>query len=40
LGTPLDSTIEYQVSKGLKYIVHRYGTPTIAWSHWQSNGWY
>lgn len=40
LGTPKDSTIEYQVSKGLKYIVHRYGTPTIAWSHWQSNGWY
>lgn len=40
LGTPKDSTIEYQVSKGLKYIVHRYGTPTVAWSHWQSNGWY
>ena len=40
LRTPQDSTIEYQVSKGLKYIVHRYGTPTIAWAHWQSNGSY
>ncbi len=40
LNTPKDSTIEYQVNQGLKYIVHRYGTPTKAWAHWQSNGWY
>ena len=40
LGTPHGSTIEYQVNMGLKYIVHRYDTPTKAWSFWQRNGWY
>lgn len=40
LGTPKGSTIEYQVNKGLEYIVHRYETPTKAWSFWKRNGWY
>lgn len=40
LGTPRNSTIEYQINRGLKYIVHRYGTPERAWAFWQRNGWY
>jgi hypothetical protein len=40
LGTPEDSTIKYQVNMGIKYIVHRYDTPSKAWSFWQRNGWY
>ena len=40
LGTPIGSTIEYQINKGLKYIVHRYDKPTNAWAFWQRNGWY
>ena len=40
LRTPLDSTIEYQVNMGIKYIVHRYDTPTKAWEFWKRNGWY
>jgi len=40
LNTPRNSTIEYQINRGLKYIVHRYGTPERAWAFWQRNGWY
>jgi hypothetical protein len=40
LGTPQGSTIEYQVNMGIKYIVHRYDTPSKAWAFWQRNGWY
>lgn len=40
LGTPRNSTIKYQINKGLEYIVHRYGTPQAAWAFWQKNGWY
>lgn len=40
LGTPKNSTIEYQVNMGIKYIIHRYDTPTRAWKFWQRNGWY
>lgn len=40
LKTPRNSTIEQQVNKGLKYIVHRYGTPERAWAFWKKNGWY
>lgn len=29
-----------QIRWGLKYIKNRYGTPTAAWSHSQSTGWY
>lgn len=40
LKTPRNSTIEYQINNGLKYIVHRYGTPAKAWAFHQRNGWY
>jgi hypothetical protein len=40
LGTPQGSTIEYQVNMGIKYIIHRYDTPSKAWAFWQRNGWY
>ena len=40
LGTPKNSTIEYQVNMGIRYIIHRYDTPTKAWKFWQRNGWY
>lgn len=29
-----------QIERGLAYIQHRYDKPSIAWSHWRSNGWY
>ena len=29
-----------QIERGLEYIQHRYDKPSVAWSHWRSNGWY
>lgn len=29
-----------QIERGLAYIKHRYGKPSIAWSHWRKHGWY
>lgn len=29
-----------QIERGLDYIQHRYEKPSVAWSHWRSNGWY
>ena len=29
-----------QISWGLSYIKGRYGSPSAAWSYWQSHGWY
>jgi len=29
-----------QIDRGLVYIYYRYGTPCLAWSHWQRKGWY
>ena len=29
-----------QIRWGLKYIKNRYGSPSKAWSHSQSKGWY
>jgi len=40
LKTPHGSTIEYQVSMGLKYIEHRYGTPARAWKFHQRHNYY
>lgn len=40
LKTPRGSTIEYQVKKGLQYIVHRYEKPTHAWDFWLRNRYY
>ncbi|TEX52118.1 MAG: hypothetical protein B7C55_02120 [Actinomycetales bacterium mxb001] len=31
---------EIQIKVGAAYIKQRYGSPTKAWSFWQSNGWY
>jgi hypothetical protein len=31
---------ETQIRWGLGYIKNRYGSPSNAWSHFQSNGWY
>jgi len=40
LGTPRNSQIPYQVTKGLDYIKHRYGTPTRALAFHNRHGWY
>ena len=29
-----------QIDKGLEYIIHRYGTPCMAWEFHQRKGWY
>lgn len=34
------ATPRVQVKVGAAYIKQRYGSPTKAWSFWQSNGWY
>ena len=31
---------ETQIEWGLNYIAKRYGSPTNAWAHSQSKGWY
>ena len=40
LKTSPDTPAPLQVAKGLEYIVHRYGLPSVAWAHWRKNGWY
>lgn len=40
LRTPKGSTIEYQITQGLKYIAHRYENPTRAWDFWKRNNYY
>ena len=35
-----DTPAPRQIERGLEYIEHRYDKPSIAWSHWRSNGWY
>jgi len=29
-----------QIERGLEYIKHRYGTPSVAWAHWENKNWY
>jgi len=29
-----------QIDLGVKYILHRYGSPCKAWSYWQRKNWY
>ena len=35
-----DTPAPLQIERGLAYIEHRYGKPSVAWSHWRANGWY
>jgi hypothetical protein len=35
-----DTPAPRQIERGLEYIEHRYEKPSVAWSHWRSNGWY
>jgi hypothetical protein len=35
-----DTPAPRQIERGLEYIQHRYDKPSVAWSHWRSNGWY
>ena len=30
----------HQIERGLAYIKHRYGKPSIAWAHHRTHGWY
>ena len=40
LGLSPDTTPTDQIDRGISYVIHRYGTPCMAWKHWQKNGWY
>lgn len=40
LNTKPGTPAPVQIDKGLSYISHRYGKPSIAWSHWRKHGWY
>lgn len=39
-GSDYYTNPEPQIRWGLKYIAGRYGSPSSAWAHWQSRGWY
>jgi len=40
LGLDPDSSVEFQVAQGLKYIDYRYSSPCRAMSFWKANFWY
>jgi hypothetical protein len=40
LGLAPNTPAPEQIARGLEYIQHRYGKPSIAWAHWRKNGWY
>jgi hypothetical protein len=40
LNTKPGTPAPLQIEKGLSYIEHRYGKPSVAWSHWRKHGWY
>ena len=40
LNTKHGTPAPLQIEKGLEYIAHRYGKPSVAWSHWRKRGWY
>jgi len=40
LGMKPNTPAPEQIARGLEYIQHRYGKPSIAWAHWRKNGWY
>ncbi|MBQ3370228.1 MAG: hypothetical protein IJG48_04300 [Mogibacterium sp.] len=39
-GSDYYTNAEPQIRWGLKYIANRYGSPSNAWAHWCSRGWY
>lgn len=39
-GSDYYTNPEPQIRWGLKYIARRYGSPSAAWSHFRSKGWY
>ena len=39
-GSDYYTNPEPQIRWGLKYIARRYGSPSAAWAHFQSRGWY
>jgi len=40
LGMSPHTPPNQQIDRGLVYIGYRYGTPCLAWRHWQRKGWY
>jgi hypothetical protein len=40
LGLSPNTNPPAQIDRGISYIIHRYGTPCMAWKHWQKNRWY
>jgi len=40
LGLSPTTPAPEQIARGLAYIEHRYGKPSIAWAHWRKHKWY
>lgn len=40
LGMSTKVPAPLQIDRGMKYIIHRYGTPCMAWKFHQRKGWY
>ena len=40
MGMAPDTPPAEQIARGLVYIEHRYGKPSVAWAHWRKHGWY
>lgn len=40
LGLDPSTPAPLQIDRGMKYIIHRYGTPCMAWKFHQKKGWY
>ena len=40
LGLKPNTPAPEQIARGLAYIKHRYGKPSVAWAHWRKHGWY